>query len=185
MNLVELFALNNKSYRRASDNLHFFTLRSPSSSSAVQLVSRDKDVSKDVMEYPLESVVLVQGTVKARRQKAKAISSAVDEIELEVQGVTLLNPADQTLPFYPNRPEVASFIKRLVEEAPLTICVFLFSLFFFRPMRTFELSIVTLTSDDKTLRIISRPGARLRTLSETISTIKVTEFKYFGEQTKD
>ena len=124
------FTLNNKSYRRASDNLHFFTLRSPSSSSAVQLVSRDKDVSKDVMEYPLESVVLVQGTVKARRQKAKAISSAVDEIELEVQGVTLLNPADQTLPFYPNRPEVASFIKRLVEEAPLTICVFLFSLFF-------------------------------------------------------
>lgn len=96
------------SQRRASDNLHFFTLRSPSSSSAVQLVSRDKDVSKDVMEYPLESVVLVQGTVKARRQKAKAISSAVDEIELEVQGVTLLNPADQTLPFYPNRPEVAN-----------------------------------------------------------------------------
>ncbi|OXB34328.1 aspartate-tRNA ligase [Cryptococcus neoformans] len=96
------------SQRRASDSLHFFTLRSPSSSSAVQLVSRDKDVSKDMMEYPLESVVLVQGTVKARKQKAKAISSAVDEIELEVESVTLLNPADQTLPFYPNRPEVAN-----------------------------------------------------------------------------
>ncbi|KGB77211.3 hypothetical protein CNBG_3049 [Cryptococcus deuterogattii R265] len=93
------------SQRRASDNLHFFTLRSPSSSSAVQLVSRAKDVSSDMMEYPLESVVLVQGTVKARKQKAKTASSAIDEIELEVQGVTLLNPADQTLPFYPNRPE--------------------------------------------------------------------------------
>lgn len=79
----------------------------------MQLVSRDKDVSKDMMEYPLESVVLVQGTVKARKQKAKAISSAVDEIELEVESVTLLNPADQTLPFYPNRPEVASCITRL------------------------------------------------------------------------
>lgn len=95
------------SNRRASDNLHFFTLRSPSSSSAVQLVSRAKDVSSDMMEYPLESVVLAQGTVRARKQKAKAASSAIDEIELEVQGVTLLNPADQTLPFYPNRPEVA------------------------------------------------------------------------------
>lgn len=79
----------------------------------MQLVSRDKDVSKGMMEYPLESVVLVQGTVKARKQKAKAISSAVDEIELEVESVTLLNPADQTLPFYPNRPEVASCITRL------------------------------------------------------------------------
>lgn len=89
----------------------------------MQLVSRDKDVSKDMMEYPLESVVLVQGTVKARKQKAKAISSAVDEIELEVESVTLLNPADQTLPFYPNRPEVASCITRL-GGAPLMMFLF-------------------------------------------------------------
>lgn len=87
----------------------------------MQLVSRDKDVSKDMMEYPLESVVLVQGTVKARKQKAKAISSAVDEIELEVESVTLLNPADQTLPFYPSRPEVASCITRR-GGAPLMMC---------------------------------------------------------------
>ncbi|WVR03383.1 aspartate-tRNA ligase [Kwoniella sp. DSM 27419] len=94
------------SQRRASENLHFFTLRS--STSAVQLVSRTKDVSGGLMDWPLESVVLVEGTVKSRKQKAKAGTSAVDEIELDVDGATLLNPADTVLPFYPNRPELAN-----------------------------------------------------------------------------
>ncbi|OCF33078.1 aspartate-tRNA ligase [Kwoniella heveanensis BCC8398] len=92
--------------RRASENLHFFTLRS--STSSVQLVSRSESASKGLMEWPLESVVLVQGTVKARKQKAKKVESAVDEIELEVDSATLLNPAEAVLPFYPNRPEVAN-----------------------------------------------------------------------------
>ncbi|WVF66383.1 aspartate-tRNA ligase [Kwoniella sp. CBS 6097] len=92
--------------RRASENLHFFTLRS--STSSIQLISRLENPSKGLMEWPLESVVLVQGTVKARKQKAKKVESAVDEIELEVESATLLNPADAVLPFYPNRPEVAN-----------------------------------------------------------------------------
>ncbi|KAK8845377.1 hypothetical protein IAR55_006090 [Kwoniella newhampshirensis] len=94
------------SQRRASESLHFFTLRS--SSSSVQLVSRLKSNSEELMKYPLESVVLVEGIVRTRKQKAKSGSSAVDEIELEVENVTLLNPADTVLPFYPNRPEVAN-----------------------------------------------------------------------------
>ncbi|WWD22322.1 aspartate-tRNA ligase [Kwoniella shandongensis] len=94
------------SQRRASESLHFFTLRS--SSSSVQLVSRVKGSSDELMKYPLESVVQVEGTVRARKQKAKSGSEAVDEIELEVEKVTLLNPADAVLPFYPNRPEVAN-----------------------------------------------------------------------------
>ncbi|WWC85555.1 aspartate-tRNA ligase [Kwoniella dendrophila CBS 6074] len=94
------------SQRRASENLHFFTLRS--SSSSVQLVSRLKDASQDAMSWPLESVVLVEGEIKTRKQKAKSESSPVDEIELEVSGLTLLNPADTQLPFYPNRPEIAN-----------------------------------------------------------------------------
>ncbi|WRT63567.1 aspartate-tRNA ligase [Kwoniella shivajii] len=94
------------SQRRASENLHFFTLRS--STSSVQLVSRLKEPSQDIMSWPLESVVLVEGTVRGRKQKAKNGSSPVDEIEIELSGVTLLNPAEAVLPFYPNRPEVAN-----------------------------------------------------------------------------
>ncbi|WVW81529.1 hypothetical protein I302_103524 [Kwoniella bestiolae CBS 10118] len=94
------------SQRRASENLHFFTLRS--SSSSVQLVSREKDSSQDLMNWPLESVVLAEGVVKGRKQKAKGASSPVDEVEIDLSKITLLNPADAQLPFYPNRPEVAN-----------------------------------------------------------------------------
>ncbi|WVQ80443.1 aspartate-tRNA ligase [Cryptococcus sp. DSM 104549] len=94
------------SQRRASESLHFFNLRA--SSSAVQLVSRNKTDSEAMMEWPLESVVLVEGEVKARKAKAKDASLPVDEVEFEVSGVTLLNPAEAQLPFYPNRPEVAN-----------------------------------------------------------------------------
>ncbi|WVQ64507.1 uncharacterized protein L199_002674 [Kwoniella botswanensis] len=94
------------SQRRASENLHFFTIRS--STSSVQLVSRLKDASQDLMEWPLESVVLVEGTVKGRKQKAKGASAPVDEVEIDLSQITLLNPADAQLPFYPNRPEIAN-----------------------------------------------------------------------------
>lgn len=57
------------SQRRASANLHFFTLRD--SSGTVQLLSRSQDVSDRLMNLPLESVVQVTGVVQARKQKAK------------------------------------------------------------------------------------------------------------------
>jgi aspartyl-tRNA synthetase len=56
--------------RRASENLHFFTLRD--STSSIQLVSRDKTVSEGLMKLPLESVIQVEGTAKGRKAKSKA-----------------------------------------------------------------------------------------------------------------
>ncbi|KAK4683653.1 aspartyl-tRNA synthetase, partial [Tremellales sp. Uapishka_1] len=98
------------SQRRASEKLAFFTLRD--SSATVQLVSRDSEISKRLLDLPLESVVLVEGTVQLRKQKAKMTStnggSSADEVEIDVGKITLLNPADKTLPFYPNRPELAN-----------------------------------------------------------------------------
>ncbi|GFZ50650.1 hypothetical protein JCM24511_08408 [Saitozyma sp. JCM 24511] len=96
------------SQRRASEKLHFFTLRD--SSASVQLVSRSPELSERLMAYPLESVLLVEGVVKARKQRAKATGSvsSADEVEIELANVTLLNPADTNLPFYPNRPELAN-----------------------------------------------------------------------------
>ncbi|KAI9635996.1 uncharacterized protein MKK02DRAFT_44694 [Dioszegia hungarica] len=101
------------SQRRASENLHFFTLRD-SSGESVQLVCRDKSSAELLMGLPLESVVQVSGAVKAKKQK-KAASAAVgsadkpaDELEIEVSGAILLNPAEESLPFYPNRLELAN-----------------------------------------------------------------------------
>lgn len=66
------------------------------------------------MGLPLESVVLVRGNVKGRKQKAKEgdhrPGSSVDEVEVEVKEVVLLNPSDEVLPFYPNRPELVSLL---------------------------------------------------------------------------
>jgi aspartyl-tRNA synthetase len=60
--------------RRASENLHFFTLRD--STSSIQLVSRDKALSEELMAATLESVIQIEGGVKGRRAKSKS-SSAV------------------------------------------------------------------------------------------------------------
>lgn len=60
--------------RRASGDLHFFTLRD--STSSIQLVSRDKATSEELMSAPLESVIQIEGGVKGRKAKSKT-SSAV------------------------------------------------------------------------------------------------------------
>ncbi|ORX33558.1 putative mitochondrial aspartyl-tRNA synthetase [Kockovaella imperatae] len=98
------------SQRRASASLHFFTLRDTSAS--VQLVCKDSEISQKLMDFPLESVVSIQGIVRARKQKAKAgpssaTLSTADEVEVEVTGCILLNAADP-LPFYASRQEMAS-----------------------------------------------------------------------------
>jgi aspartyl-tRNA synthetase len=76
-------------YSRASEKLHFFTLRD--SSASVQLVSRSPELSERLMAYPLESVLLVEGVVKARKQKARATGS--------VSVSTRLSPRTQLSPF--------------------------------------------------------------------------------------
>ena len=57
------------SQRRASANLHFFTLKDHTGT--VQLISKDEKVSERLMNVPLESVVQVNGFIRARKQKAK------------------------------------------------------------------------------------------------------------------
>lgn len=60
------------------------------------------------MTIPLESVILIEGTVRCRKQKSKLLHSGADQVEVEIREVILLNPSEATLPFYPNRPELAS-----------------------------------------------------------------------------
>lgn len=62
------------SSRRASENLHFFTIRD--SSSTIQLISRDSAISEALMKAPLESVVQVEGSVRSRKAKSKALASS-------------------------------------------------------------------------------------------------------------
>lgn len=93
------------SSRRASEKLHFFSLRS--AGSMVQLIVRDPALAAEMMKWPVESVVQVSGIVRSRKSPAKDASSPVDQVEVEVERGILLNPAD-ALPFYPNRPPLAN-----------------------------------------------------------------------------
>ncbi|KAA1466170.1 hypothetical protein DENSPDRAFT_830921 [Dentipellis sp. KUC8613] len=52
-------------------------------------------------DVPVESAVLVQGVVSLRPEKQRRPGPAGD-IEVQVDGVTLLNPADRNLPFLPS-----------------------------------------------------------------------------------
>lgn len=119
------------SKRKANASLWFFTLRD--SFGTVQLVINAKDIpgveseAERLMNVPLESVVQVHGTVKERVKKGNADTGArmvcpfsslrlilplivswkpVDEVEIHVDSALVLNPADKTLPFYPNHPEL-------------------------------------------------------------------------------
>lgn len=124
--------------RRASSTLHFFTLRSGSSS--VQLVSRDMEISKRLMNLPLESVIQVEGIIRQKKAKKTGESSstytavsfpsslavslsstmsvradlvelgmkAADSVEVDLAQAILLNPAQEILPFYPNRSDLVS-----------------------------------------------------------------------------
>lgn len=53
--------------RRANANLHFISLRD--ASGAVQVVCRHAGFAAEMASLPLESVVQIKGTVKARTQK--------------------------------------------------------------------------------------------------------------------
>ena len=64
--------------RRASENLHFFTLRD--STSSIQLVSRDKALSEELMSVPLESVIQIEGGVKSRKAKSKSSSAVLNPV---------------------------------------------------------------------------------------------------------
>lgn len=91
--------------RRASEKLYFFTLSAQGSS--VQLVVRDPELGKQMMAWPLESVIQATGEVIARKSPPKDASTPQDAIELDVEFVQLVNPAKE-LPFSPSAAEKAS-----------------------------------------------------------------------------
>ncbi|KZO93289.1 hypothetical protein CALVIDRAFT_486155, partial [Calocera viscosa TUFC12733] len=88
--------------RYLSYDVNFLILRD--TTGTVQLLYRDVDLQGphqfDLISCPLESVVLVEGTVKARPPKEKRPGSG-GQVEVIVHKYTLLNPADRELPFYP------------------------------------------------------------------------------------
>ncbi|KAF7301463.1 hypothetical protein MIND_00711700 [Mycena indigotica] len=82
--------------RKGGKNLSFFPLRD--SLGTTQLVVNNQPSFSDV---PIESTVLVQGTVVARPMNAKR-PGPTGEIDVVVDNYILLNPADANLPFYPS-----------------------------------------------------------------------------------
>lgn len=91
--------------RRASDKLYFFELSGQGAS--VQLVVRKPELGKEMMNWPLESVIQAEGEVIARKSPPKDASTPQDQIELDAEYVQLLNPAKE-LPFRPSAAEKAS-----------------------------------------------------------------------------
>lgn len=91
--------------RRANDKLSFIVLRS--SAGSVQLVVRDPALATEMLSWPLESVIQIDGNVIERKAKGKSSSSPTDDIEVEVSRAVLLNPAE-SLPFLPTRTPLAN-----------------------------------------------------------------------------
>lgn len=82
--------------RRANDKLYFFELRS--GGAEIQLVVKGS-LGAEMMKWPLESVIHIDGTVKERTTKDKEAA-----FEVEVNSATLVNPAEG-LPFNPVRDQ--------------------------------------------------------------------------------
>ncbi|KAF7331803.1 AA-TRNA-LIGASE-II domain-containing protein [Mycena kentingensis (nom. inval.)] len=82
--------------RKGGKHLSFYPLRD--SSGTTQLVA---DNLPSLADVPVESTVLVQGTVVARPPAARR-PGPTGEIDVLVDNFTLLNPADANLPFYPS-----------------------------------------------------------------------------------
>lgn len=97
--------------RKVSKSLSFFPLRD--SYGTTQLVvhsphvspsdpkHKQHDLVTDLARVPVESTVLVQGTVRLRPDKQRRPGPAGD-VELLVTDFTLLNPADRHMPFLPS-----------------------------------------------------------------------------------
>ncbi|KAF9263633.1 hypothetical protein L218DRAFT_927414 [Marasmius fiardii PR-910] len=82
----------------------FFPLKD--SSGTVQLVLNRSSANPELQAFkdvPVESSVLVQGTVLLRPQSARR-SGPTGEIDVQVESFILLNPADPAMPFLPSNP---------------------------------------------------------------------------------
>ncbi|KDQ07598.1 hypothetical protein BOTBODRAFT_597953 [Botryobasidium botryosum FD-172 SS1] len=90
--------------RKISKSMSFFSLKD--SHGTTQLVVRrtpgaSEDVLASLSEIPIESTVLIQGKVKPRPKDAQR-PEATGAVEVHVERMTLLNPADRNLPFQPS-----------------------------------------------------------------------------------
>ncbi|KZT32123.1 hypothetical protein SISSUDRAFT_1067175 [Sistotremastrum suecicum HHB10207 ss-3] len=87
--------------RKISKSLAFYTLRD--ASGTTQLISTKKDqlTFSTLERTPLESVLLVQGNVVSRPSDAQR-TEPTGAIEVQVESVTVLNTADNNLPFLPS-----------------------------------------------------------------------------------
>ncbi|OLL21833.1 Aspartate--tRNA ligase, mitochondrial [Neolecta irregularis DAH-3] len=96
--------------RKIAKGLRFFLLRDTAARS-VQLVlnSPSPALIEKFARIPSESIVHITGTVSPRPQ----ISSSLEKIEIDVEDVTLINKAQDPLPFLPSSPSLDS-VKPLV-----------------------------------------------------------------------
>ncbi|KAJ7117378.1 tRNA synthetases class II-domain-containing protein [Mycena crocata] len=90
--------------RKGGKLLSFFPLKD--SLGTTQLVVNHPEVAGNqpsLSDVPVESVVLIEGTVLARPPAAKRPGPTGD-IDVQVDNFVLLNPADANLPFFPSNP---------------------------------------------------------------------------------
>lgn len=88
--------------RKGGKLLSFFPLKD--SLGTIQLVVNHPEVPPDqpsLSDVPVESAVLIEGTVLARPPAAKRPGPTGD-IDVQVDNFVLLNPADANLPFFPS-----------------------------------------------------------------------------------
>ncbi|KAH7930300.1 hypothetical protein BV22DRAFT_1140177 [Leucogyrophana mollusca] len=89
--------------RKVSKSLSFFPIKD--SSGTTQLVvhrNGDEDGNLTALSaVPVESTVLIEGKVRVRPEKSRR-NEGTGDIEVQVDNFTLLNPADQNMPFLPS-----------------------------------------------------------------------------------
>ncbi|KAJ7499145.1 tRNA synthetases class II-domain-containing protein [Mycena latifolia] len=90
--------------RKGGKLLSFFPLKD--SLGTIQLVVNHPEAAPNqpsLSDVPVESAVLIEGTVLARPPAAKRPGPTGD-IDVQVDNFILLNPADANLPFFPSNP---------------------------------------------------------------------------------
>ncbi|KAL5527314.1 hypothetical protein ACEPAG_6105 [Sanghuangporus baumii] len=92
--------------RKISNSVSFFSIRDSCGTTQL-VVNRDSPQTTRVLDelanVPVESIVLIHGSVRLRPHKAQRKSDRTGEIEVLVKDFTLLNPADHmSMPFLPS-----------------------------------------------------------------------------------
>ncbi|KAF9436376.1 aspartyl-tRNA synthetase 2, mitochondrial [Entomortierella beljakovae] len=106
--------------RKFSDELIFLPLRDHSGTIQLVLKGQDKDVQRSILQgLTVESVISVEGYVKARGQGTINPNMATGEIEIEIDSLSLLNKTHKSLPFLPSNQTLVSIPGKASEEIRL------------------------------------------------------------------